>query len=123
VAAPAARSDRGWAGWAFLQAVGTYYVSHEIAHASQVYGLFALVIGLLAWLHLVAQLTLYAAEINVVLARGLWPRSLFQPPLTEPDKQVLADLAHTEERRPEQTVEVSFSSQENHDDRHPPSHR
>jgi len=34
---------------------------------------FALVIGLLLWLHLGAQVTLYAAEINVVLARSLWP--------------------------------------------------
>jgi len=64
---------------------------------------------LLSWLYLAAQLLLYAAEINVVLARRLWPRSLLQPPLTEPDKRVLTALAEMEERRPEQTVEVSFS--------------
>jgi hypothetical protein len=52
---------------------------------------------------------LYAAEINVVLARRLWPRTLLQPPLTEPDRRVLADLAMNEKRRPEETVEVHFS--------------
>jgi hypothetical protein len=46
-----------------------------------VYGVFAIVLGLLFWLYLGARLTLYAAEVNVVAARQLWPRSLLQPPL------------------------------------------
>jgi uncharacterized BrkB/YihY/UPF0761 family membrane protein len=40
--------------------------------------LFAIVLGLLFWLYLGAQLTLYAAEVNVVAARRLCPRSLRQ---------------------------------------------
>ena len=48
--------------------------------STSTYGEFGLVIALLVWLHLGAQMTLYAAEINVVLARRLWPRSLFGPP-------------------------------------------
>jgi hypothetical protein len=67
------------------------------------------VMGLLSWLYLGAELTVYAAEVNVVLARRLWPRSIVQPPLTEPDKRILADLAKQQERRPEQTVQVIFS--------------
>jgi hypothetical protein len=35
-------------------------------------------------------------------------RSLLQQPLTEPDRRVLTALAQTEERRPEQRVEVTF---------------
>ena len=35
-----------------------------------------MVIGLLAWLYLEAELTLYAVQINVVIAFRLWPRSL-----------------------------------------------
>jgi uncharacterized BrkB/YihY/UPF0761 family membrane protein len=54
-----------------------------------VYGVFAVVIVLLSWLYLSSQMLLYAAELNVVLARRLWPRSLLQPPLTEPDRRVL----------------------------------
>jgi hypothetical protein len=64
---------------------------------------------LLSWLYLSAQVLLYAAEVNVVLARRLWPRSLLQSPLTGPDQQVLAVLAQIEERLPEETIEVRFS--------------
>jgi YihY family inner membrane protein len=98
----------GAVGWSALQALGAWIVGRQLAHANLVYGVFALVIGLLSWLYLSAQLLLYAAEVNVVLARRLWPRSLLQPPLTGPDRRVLTALAETEERRPEQTIEVHF---------------
>jgi hypothetical protein len=70
------------------------------------------VLVLLSWMYLSAQLLLYAAEINVVLTRRLWPRSMLQPPLTEPDRRVLTALAETEERRPGQTVEVRFAAED-----------
>ena len=65
--------------WQALQAVGGYLVDHYLRHTSQVYGVFAIVLGLLFWLYLGARLTLYAAEVNVVAARRLWPRSLLRP--------------------------------------------
>jgi hypothetical protein len=43
-----------------------------------------------------------------VRVRHLWPRSIVQPPLTEADKRVLHDIAHEEERRPEERVGVGF---------------
>jgi uncharacterized BrkB/YihY/UPF0761 family membrane protein len=95
-------------GWALLQLLGGYLVGHQLKHASQVYGVFGLVLGLLSWLYLTAQLTVYAAEINVVAERRLWPRSIVQPPLTEADRDVLASIAEREERRPEEEVDVSF---------------
>src|SRR6202161_470033 len=49
--------------WQVLQAVGGYFVAHQLAHASATYGTFAVVLGLIAWLYLVAELTLYAVEI------------------------------------------------------------
>src|SRR5512132_2274031 len=61
--------------WQVLQAVGGYLVGHYLRHTSQVYGVFAIVLGLLFWLYLGARLTLYAAEVNVVAARRLWPRA------------------------------------------------
>jgi YihY family inner membrane protein len=97
-------------GWSVLQVVGGYYVTHQLKSASQVYGTLALVIGLLSWLYLGGQLFLYAAELNVVLAKRLYPRSLTAPPLTEGDKRVLSELAKAEERRPEVRVEVDFRS-------------
>jgi YihY family inner membrane protein len=94
------------AAWTALQAVGGYYVSHQLEGASATYGTFATVIGLLAWIYLGAQMTLLAAEINVVRKRRLWPRGIVQPPLTEADKHALTHYAEQEERRPEEDVEV-----------------
>jgi YihY family inner membrane protein len=103
------------AGWSILQTLGVYILDRQLAQANLIYGVFAVVIVLLSWLYLSAQLLLYAAELNVVLARRLWPRGLIQPPLTEPDRRVLAALAEAEARRPEEIVEVRFTSEE--DDR------
>jgi YihY family inner membrane protein len=69
-----------------LQLGGTWYVSQFLKDASDTYGTFATVIGLLTWLALQARVVLYAAEINVVLQGGLWPRSLTEEdPLDKPD--------------------------------------
>jgi len=114
----------GAVGWSALQTLGVFIVERQLAQANLIYGVFAVVIVLLSWLYLSAQLLLYAAEINVVLARRLWPRSLLQPPLTEPDRRVLVALAETEERRPEQIIEVSFAPEPDGDeDPRPPADR
>ncbi|MFF2078525.1 YihY/virulence factor BrkB family protein [Kitasatospora sp. NPDC058162] len=99
--------------FAVLQAFGAVLVTHQLRHATAVYGFFATVIGLLSWLYLAAQITLYAAETNVVLHRRLWPRSLLQPPLTAADQEVLKAVARQEERRPEQHVDVAFTDEGN----------
>jgi YihY family inner membrane protein len=94
--------------WQVLQHLGGYYVDHVVRHAKETSGLFAFVLGLLAWLYLGAQVTLLAAEINVVRARRLWPRSFFSDPLLEADKRALTSSAEVEERLHEQNVEVDF---------------
>jgi hypothetical protein len=66
---------------------------------------------LLAFLSLGANLTIYSAEVNVVRARRLWPRSIVQPPLTGPDRDALREIAQREERRPEERVDVRFLDQ------------
>jgi YihY family inner membrane protein len=78
------------AAWTLLQEVGGYYTRHVIAHASRLYGTFAIVIGLLTWIHLGARVTLMSAEVNVVRSRRLWPRRLFSGLPTEADRRVLA---------------------------------
>jgi len=101
--------------WAAAQSGGTYYVTHQLKSASDVYGTFALVIGLLTWIYLGAHITLLSAEANVVRARRLWPRSfsLLSPaPRTEPDERALRQRAQIEERRPEERVEVSFGDEQ-----------
>jgi YihY family inner membrane protein len=94
--------------WQILQHIGSYYVAHVVRHAHETSGLFAFVLGLLAWLYLGGQVTLIAAEINVVRARRLWPRSFFSQPLLEADMRALRSSAETEERVQEENVEVNF---------------
>jgi YihY family inner membrane protein len=94
--------------WTALQTLGSWLVARQLRHTSELYGFFGIVLGLLFFLFLASQILVYAAEINVVRARRLWPRSLRPPPLTEADEQALIDRARSEERRPEQHVDVSF---------------
>ena len=93
--------------WAALQILSTWLV-HHFLHSNSVYGVFASVLGLLAWIYLAVEITVYCAEINVVLARRLWPRSIVQPPLTEADRASMALQALQNQRRPEQHIEVTF---------------
>jgi YihY family inner membrane protein len=94
--------------WAVLQGTGTYLIDHQLRHANEVYGFFGLVLGLLWWLYLTAQVVLYGAEVNVVRRLHLWPRSLVQPPLTPADRTVLVAYATEQQRRPEEEVSVRF---------------
>ncbi len=101
-------SALGGFGYTVLLSVGAFLVEHQLRHAQAVYGQFGFVLGLIGWIYLVVQVTLYSAEVNVVRVRHLWPRAIVQPPLTEADKRVLHDIARKEERRPEQRVGVGF---------------
>jgi YihY family inner membrane protein len=98
-------------GWTALQVAGAYLIHHYL-HSDSVYGIFATVLGLVAWLYLAAEITVYCAEINVVLARRLWPRSIVQPPLTEADRASLALQPLANQRREEQQVVVTFTDRE-----------
>jgi YihY family inner membrane protein len=97
----------GGIAWTVLQIVGTYLV-HHFLHSNSVYGYFATVLGLVAYINVAVQITVYAAEVNVVLARRLWPRSIVQPPLTEADRASMALQALQSQRREEQHIQVSF---------------
>jgi membrane protein len=98
--------------WQLLEHLGGLYVNHELKRTGPLYGVFALVLGLLAWLYIGAQLTIFAAEINVVKARRLWPRSFLGEPLLEADKRALTSSAEVEERVHEENVEVEFETPE-----------
>jgi YihY family inner membrane protein len=95
-------------GWTILLAIGTQLVHHYL-HSDSVYGIFAIVLSLVAWIYLVVEITVYAAEVNVVLARRLWPRSIVQPPLTTADRKALALQPLAQQRRDEQQVAVSYA--------------
>jgi uncharacterized BrkB/YihY/UPF0761 family membrane protein len=98
----------GGIAWTVLQVFGAFIV-HNYLHTASAYGIFATVLVLLAWIYLGVQVTVYAAEVNVVLTRRLWPRTIVQPPLAEADRVSMALQALQNQRREEQAVEVSFT--------------
>jgi YihY family inner membrane protein len=98
----------GGIAWTVLQTVGTILVRHAL-HGAAAYGVFATVLGLLAWVYLGAEVAVYAAELNVVVVRRLWPRAMVQPPLTEADRHSMALQALQNQRREEQQVRVTFN--------------
>ena len=98
----------GGIAWTALQVFGTFIV-HNYLHTASAYGIFATVLVLLTWIYLGVQVTVYAAEVNVVLTRRLWPRTIVQPPLAEADRASMALQALQNQRREEQNVEVSFT--------------
>ena len=93
-----------------FQILGGFIVARYLRGASETYGTFAVVIGLLSWLHLQARAVLAAAEVNVVRARRLWPRSLDVENLTDADRRALVQYAEVEERIPAEDVRVDLRS-------------
>ena len=91
--------------WQLLQLLGGLFVSH-LSKANAAYGTFGVVLGLLAWFYLQAQITLYIAELTVVRARQLWPRALAPPPLTAADLAAYQLYAEATQRRPELEIVV-----------------
>lgn len=109
------------AWWELLQIAGAAYVAHEIKHANQLYGTFALVLGAIGWIYLQAIGLLLAAETNAVLEFRLWPRALLTPftdavTLTHADRRAYSLYAGTERFKGFERVEAHFPSDASADD-------
>jgi membrane protein len=98
--------------WTVLQTLGGYLMGQRLDSAEATYRFFAVVIGLLTWIYLGAQVLLVGAEINVVRERRLWPRALDPDRRTPADERALRDHAAVEERREDESVEVHFSDRD-----------
>jgi YihY family inner membrane protein len=99
-------------GYELLQLLGSYYIERVVQHASNTYGTFALVIGLLSFIYLAVFIFLMGAEVSVVLANKLWPRSfsvISEQPPTPADVAALEQRATAEVRRRDEEVAVSIS--------------
>lgn len=94
----------GGVAFTALQLAGGLLVGRSVAGATDTYGTFAVVIGLLTWLYILGQVSLAAAEVNVVADRRLWPRSLQGDDLTEADERALRAHAEVEERVDDEEV-------------------
>jgi len=100
----------GAVGFTALITVGAGLVQHQLRHSSGTYGAFAAVIGLVTFLLLLSKLTLYAAELNPVRARGIWPRALPTCDPTRADDEHLRALVHEQQRRDDQRIGVRFDA-------------
>ena len=99
--------------WQVLQWAGTFLLGHMLKGATATYGMFGIVLGLLAWIYLGAVTFVAGAEVNVVRARRLWPRALLTPftdkvELTAADRRAYASYAETERHKGFQNVDVDF---------------
>ena len=102
--------------WQLLQLFGTAYVGNVVKGAGATYGVFALVLGLLAWIFLAAVGVVLSAEINVVRTKRLYPRSLMTPftdnvDLTSADRNAYTDSARAQQAKGFQSVTVSFDDE------------
>lgn len=103
--------------WQLLQYVGAIYVGHTVARASEVNAVFALVLGLLAWLYLESVIVVLAVEFNTVRAFHLYPRALLTPftddvDLTNADEKTYSQQAKAQRAKGFERISVKF---------HPPS--
>jgi membrane protein len=99
--------------WQGLQFLGATYVRHVVTRASDMNGVFALVLGLLGLIYIAAIMAVLGGEINVVLSKRLYPRSLLTPftdnvELTAADRRAYSDYAKAMRYKGFQRVRVSF---------------
>ncbi|MFF9127568.1 YihY/virulence factor BrkB family protein [Streptomyces sp. NPDC014889] len=103
----------GACAWQALHWAGSYYISHVLRGATATYGLFGIVLGLLAWLYVGALIFITAAEVGAVRVMRLWPRSLLTPftdrvHLTPADRRAYRSYAATEAFKGFQKIRVRF---------------
>ena len=99
--------------WQVLQSFGAYYVSKVVSTASVTNGVFAVVLGLLAFLFLAAAAIVVCVEINVVRVDRLHPRALLGPftdkaDLVEGDRRTFTDQAKAQRAVPHEGIHVTF---------------
>ena len=99
--------------WQALQWAGALLLGQRLKGATATYGLFAVVLGLLAWIYLGAVTVVICAEFNAVRAGRLWPRGLRTPfagdaELTPADQRAYISYAKAERHKTFENIEVSF---------------
>ena len=99
--------------WQLLQLLGGVYVENVIKDASEMNAVFAVVLGLVALLYVANVIAVLGLEINVVLAKRLYPRALLTPftdavQLTEADRKVYREYAQAQRHKGFERVRVTF---------------
>lgn len=101
--------------WQLLQLIAVVYVGHVVREANATNGVFALVLGLIAWIYLGSMTVVLGVEINVVRAQELYPRALLSPftdnvDLTDADQEAYTDYAEAQRTKEFESVDVSFDN-------------
>jgi uncharacterized BrkB/YihY/UPF0761 family membrane protein len=65
----------GGLGWTGVLGLGSALLAHHLGSLGALYGVFAVVLGLVFWINLGTQLFLYATTLTVVLETKDWPKS------------------------------------------------
>ncbi len=99
--------------WQLLQFFGTAFVGNIVKDSGATYGVFALVLGLLAWIFLAAVGVVIGSEINVVRAKRLYPRALLTPftdnvDLTDADRRAYLEAVNSQQFKGFQSVTVHY---------------
>ncbi len=99
--------------WQLLQTFGVVYVGHVVKGASATNGVFALVLGLLAFLYITATAVVLCVEANVVRIDRLHPRSLLTPftddvDLTSGDRRAYTSQAKAQRSKGFEEVDVRY---------------
>ena len=87
---------------------GGLFVAHQLKNFNAVYGTFAVVLGLLFWIYLVAQIIVFAVEIDSVRHLKLWPRAVQNDKPTKADHEAYELYAHVQRFIPQEEVDVRF---------------
>jgi uncharacterized BrkB/YihY/UPF0761 family membrane protein len=100
-------------GWQLLQTFGVTYVTHVVQTAHATNSVFALVLGLIAFLYLAAVVILLCVEVNVVRVEQLYPRALLTPftdnvELTEGDEDAYTGQAEAQRAKGFEKIDVTF---------------
>jgi uncharacterized BrkB/YihY/UPF0761 family membrane protein len=91
----------GGVAFTALTVLGTSLVQHQLRNTSATYGALGSIIGVVVYLLLLAKLSIYAAELNPVLRRRMWPRAMPTGEPTEAD-----DLALEKEEASERLAQA-----------------
>ncbi len=97
----------GVAFW-ILQSISSLIISRYLQNASSTYGNFATVITILWWFYIQSIITLFGAQLNVVLRERLHPRGLVDPSDTHADRRAYDKYAKERTYHEDERVETEF---------------
>lgn len=92
----------------FLLTFGGLILSHYLKGINNLYGTFAVVLGMLFWIYLIAQVVIYSVEVDSVRFLRLWPRAIQGDKPTKADEEAYNMYAKIEKYSPRKKKDQRF---------------